>query len=294
MHADPLLIRQFREGELGDRIATGRLGSNGAYAHLCAARCAIAAKNQTMLVSAVSACVTTAVAIAVNFATDLRTDVLAWVAVPLLTLLAGVVAEVSQRVARGEPVRPLFARPGGRGIAITIAVLTSLAIVISVTMLLTVPDTAAGTAPESARVVQQEAGYPLISSSSLCPKTDKVDLDAARPGRGGQPQLGELIDRCKVDGGLAELVLERDEIHTPNGSRQLFLLKSGESAGYQRCQNVLTEHLIDRISLREVRQGSHICVRTDVGNVAQVDVVKVDRSAGAETQVVIDFSVWRP
>jgi hypothetical protein len=25
-----------------------------------------------------------------------------------------------------------------------------------------------------------------------------------------------------------------------------------------------------------------------------VDVVKVDRSAGAETQVVIDFSVWRP
>ncbi|RSM69647.1 hypothetical protein DMH04_45840 [Kibdelosporangium aridum] len=248
-----------------------------------------------MLAAMAVACATTAVAIAVNFATDLKTNVFAWIAVPLATLLSGVVAEAAQRVVRGEPIRPLFARPGGRRVAIAISALTLAAMIVSVTVVLTVSTNAGDVAEGDTRpAVQQEVGYQLISSSGFCPKTDKLDLDTAQPGRGGQPQLGDLFDQCKMDGGLAELVLEPDEIHTPNGSRQLFLLNHGESAGYRRCLAALTERLTDRISLRDIRQGSHICVRTDVGNVAQVGVVKVDRSTGSETHVVIDFSVWSP
>jgi hypothetical protein len=278
-----------------DRIVIGRSRTEN-DSHLDAARCAIANKNDTLLASIILSCAATTVAIVVNYATDLDNPWIAWLFVLPVTVLSGLATEHFQRKSRGQPVKPFMTRPMRRGFVIAVCILAVVSTIVGVISLTTDPGghSSIESPGQNQDRVQQADDYELISSSAFCPKTDKVDLDTAQPGTGGQPQLGEVISRCKMDGGPAELILEPNEVHTPNGARRLSLLKHGESASFRRCQDALAGQLVDRVSLRSLRQGSSICVRTDTGNIAQVEVAAVGRTAAAEARMVIDFSVWRP
>jgi hypothetical protein len=244
--------------------------------------------------------------VAINIATDLKTSVLAWLAVAVATATAGVVTWAGQLASSGQQVHPATIAAGAVGFVLAV-ILGLLALVPD-----SIPDRGNTTeAMESGqpattrtateepnrtatpgRVIQNVESYRLVSSSDFCPTSDKVDLDTARSGYGGQSQLGDYIDQCRVEGGLAELVLEQDELHTPKNSQLLYLLEPNEAEGQDECRAALQkiERLRSRVALGELRPDAHVCIKTDQGNIAQVTVLEV--SHGLQSEVTVRFTTW--
>jgi hypothetical protein len=229
--------------------------------------------------------------IAVNIATDLKTSALAWVAVGVATAASGATGLV----------RPVT--NGGRAVQLMITVGVSCALAVTLWILTvasgagedaadTEPGFGAGDPPAESRTVQDVASYELVSSSDFCPTSDKIDLDTARSGYGGQTQLGDYLAKCRVEGGLAELVLEQDEVHGPGNLPRFSTPKPGEEIGRDECLDALAEaeRLRNRLPLNELRNGDAFCVLTDQRNVARVSVLAV--TAGSETRLTIAFTTW--
>jgi hypothetical protein len=257
--------------------------------------------------------------IVINIATDLKTSFLAWLAVAVATATLGVVTWASQLVGSSRPVRRSLVVAGATGLVLAVV----FGIVASVLTLASESDTAevvnqgrqsqgpvlpassgtpalpTMTAVEERsstvtknRVVQNVASYLLVSASGLCPTSDKIDLDTAHSGYGGQPQVGDILEECRVEGGLAELILERDEIHTPKNSQLLYLLDANKAVDQEICRAAVrqVERLKSRISLSELHIGDHLCVMTDRQNFAQVTIVNLVR--GIEAEMTIRFTTW--
>jgi hypothetical protein len=257
----------------------------------------------------------------INIATDLKSSLLAWLAVALATLTGGVVAWVAHVAGSGRPVHRAIAIAGVVGVVLVV-VLGALALVPTfaaendrsrevaekehqsqapntspITAPIATPPTTTpvdrqSQTPTPARVIQNVSSYKLISSSDFCPTGDKVDLDTARSGYGGQPQLGDFMEECRVEGGLAELILEQDELHTPKNSPLLYLLGAAGTNDQGTCRDALrqSERLRSRVSLSELNVGDHMCVKTDQGSVSQVSITSVTRSVEAE--MLIQFTTW--
>ncbi len=102
-------------------------------------------------------------------------------------------------------------------------------------------------------------------------KNDKVDLDTGEPGYGSMPQGAWNPDS---GGRLADLIVEHDEVHTACRTPQMYLMTQGDAdAGVKACRRaVKSEVLSSSIRLAELTEGSVICVRTDEGLVARVEI----------------------
>jgi hypothetical protein len=119
--------------------------------------------------------------------------------------------------------------------------------------------------PRRAEYVLKESNVPLTSTN------DKVDLDTGEPGYGSMPQGAWNPDR---GGRLADLIVEHDEVHTACRTPQMYLMTQGDvDAGVKACRRaVKSEVLSSSIRLAELAEGSVMCVRTDEGLVARVEI----------------------
>jgi hypothetical protein len=227
--------------------------------------------------------------IAINIATDLKTSVLAWTAVLAATIAgiaaawAGYVASDGRRVPR--ILLPLFVLG------------CVLALVLGISAQTASPRDAGASVAASdeqvtSRSIQEVSSYTLTSSSGFCPTEDKIDLDTAHSGYGGQAQIGDYIDQCRIEGGLAELVLEDDSIHTPDHSRLLFLPMSDDVLGHDECRVALraTEQLRSAVLLADLNVGNQLCVRTDEGNIAHLTIL--DMAMSSMSELTIEFTTW--
>jgi hypothetical protein len=119
--------------------------------------------------------------------------------------------------------------------------------------------------PRKAEYVLKESNTPLTNAN------DKVDLDTGEPGHGSMPQGAWNPDR---GGRLADLIVERDEIHTACRIPQIYLMKQRDTVmGVKACRRALkSETLSTSVRLEVLAEGSVICVRTDEGLVARVEI----------------------
>jgi hypothetical protein len=149
--------------------------------------------------------------IVVNIATDLKTSVLAWIAV--------IAATAAGSIAAWAGYTTDSARRIPQAASVAFVTMCIVALTLGIFALASTAGGAATTAAKPAevspRVIQDIPSRTLVSSSDFCPTEDKIDLDTARSGHGGQTQLGDYLDTCRVEGGLAELILEEEEIYTP-------------------------------------------------------------------------------
>ncbi|MFC4857258.1 hypothetical protein [Actinophytocola glycyrrhizae] len=223
--------------------------------------------------------------IAVNIATELKTSGLAWASVVVATVAGGVVTFGAQSATSGTRVfRPAVAL----GVVGCVA-----AVVLGTFAVAGAADTAAeqgAAGPE--RVVQDTASYELVSSDGFCPTGDKVDLDTAQSGHGGQTQLGDYLGECRVEGGLAELILEQDEVHGPGNAPLFSVPRAGAAIGYDECRAAVdaSERLRSRLFLDELRNGDTFCAVTDEGRVARISVLDV--SVASKARLTIAFVTW--
>jgi hypothetical protein len=139
----------------------------------------------------------------------------------------------------------------------------------------------------------EKAGYVLRPSfEPLTNDQDKVDLDTGCPGWGDMhPHIGP--SRC---GDLADLVLDPDSLHTANGRPNIMSIPPGASGAYSSCRALLgaaPTNSVNSIQASSLQNGETLCVRTDIGNIAAVRLVKVvTDSMGQLASVTLDFQVW--
>lgn len=90
-----------------------------------------------------------------------------------------------------------------------------------------------------------------------------------------------------------ELILEQDEVHSPDNVPRFSLPKPDNVVGRDECRVAATEaeRLRNRLSLDKLRNGVAFCVRTDQDSVARVSVL--DISTRSETHLTIAFTTWR-
>lgn len=251
-------------------------------------------QGKQLLMWGFAGAVTTALlGVAINLATD-RNNVIAWTAVVLATAVTGLVNVIASQFAG-------LASSARRRIGVAVAIVAVATVVLVWVVLSTESVSAdARTSGQSGKVIREVDSYSLVSAdeaslSNFCPKDDKLDLDSGQPGYGGQTQLGDYVKKCRTEGGLAELILERSELHTPDNSRLYRVLPDERVASYDDCQKVLASlpELRARLSLGELTVGTGICVRTDEGNVAFIRVHRVGTaSGGTESEAVIGFVTW--
>jgi hypothetical protein len=252
----------------------------------------VSREKQLLIWGLASAVPTALLGVAINVATD-RNDVIAWTAVGLATALvalanvvlavqfAGLASSARQRI----------------GVA---AALFSIGVVALVWVILSTEPVGGDprTDGRSGKVIREVDSYSLVSAdepslSNFCPKDDKLDLDSGQPGHGGQAQLGDYVERCRTEGGLAELILERSELHTPDNSRLYKVMRDASTASFDDCNKALGNpaELRARLSLAELSAGAGVCVQTDEGNIALMRVHRIGK-AGTESEVVISFVTW--
>ncbi len=223
---------------------------------------------------------------AVNIATELKTSGLAWVSVLVATVAGGVVTFGAQAATSGTRASRQAVAFGGVGCVA--------AVVLGIFAVAGAADTAAEQdGAGSKQVVHDMASYELVSSGGFCPTSDKVDLDTAQSGFGGQAQLGDYLEQCRVEGGLAELILEQDEVHGPGNVPLFSVPQAGAVIGYEECRAAVSarERLRTRLFLDELRNGDTFCAVTDESRIARVSVLDV--SVGAEARLTIAFTTWR-
>jgi len=143
-------------------------------------------------------------------------------------------------------------------------------------------------------VIEEIDSYHLESAGGFCPTSDKIDLDSGQPGYGGQPQLGDVLDECRTEGGLAELILEEAELHSPNNSQVFVQLDRGTPAGYQQCRAALDGQpdVRSRLPLASLAVDDQVCVLTDRRNIVLVNIKDIDAGL-AGSSVTIAYIMWR-
>ncbi|MBO0821012.1 MAG: hypothetical protein J2P26_09210, partial [Nocardiopsaceae bacterium] len=147
--------------------------------------------------------------------------------------------------------------------------------------------------PAAATPAIQKTGYVLRPSSFFDTNTqDKVDLDTGCPGWGDMhPHVGP--SRC---GGLADLVVEDDSLHTADSRPDIVALPPGATANESSCRSLLSatpNDAVYSIPATSLRNREVLCVRTDIGNTAVVHIRKVvTDGAGQLAAVTIDFKMW--
>ncbi|MFI9560921.1 hypothetical protein [Nonomuraea endophytica] len=127
-------------------------------------------------------------------------------------------------------------------------------------------------------------------STYLGPETDKIDLDTGERGYGKISQ-DTGIDLQPDAGGRTDLVIEESEVHTfADSDRNLAPLTKGEQGDYGACAGALADdsRRAARISLRELREGARLCVRTDEKRVALVTVKSVSQGPA----LTIGYVTW--
>jgi hypothetical protein len=264
--------------------------------------CAIVGLDRlTWLLPASAAIVTVACGVVTNFATDHGAGPLAWVMLAVIAVIASVMAVLIYRKEHGDHAGSMSRSADSRSptvVGISIAAIVCSVGVVIVSVIAGGGDNLRGGGGNlnNLRVIQEVESYELVSSSAFCPTGDKVDLDTAKSGHGGQPQLGEFLGKCETDGGLAELILEDDRIHTPNGQSLLLPMEHGTVVDDAQCPAVVrqdTSYFISSVSLRDLQAGDYLCVTTDQGNIARVRFDGVDLSFGGKARVVVSYTAWR-
>jgi hypothetical protein len=234
------------------------------------------------------------IGVTINLATD-RNNFIAWVAVILATVVTGMV-----NIVVGQFAVLASSTRWRMGVAAAIGAVATVVLVWIVLSTESV-DADARSGGQAGKVIREADSYSLVSAdevifSNFCPKGDKLDLDSGRPGYGGQTQLGDYLERCRTEGGLAELILERSELHTPDNSRLYRVMRDGRASSYDDCQKSLADpsELRAKLSLRELAVGAGICVRTDEGNIAFMRIREIGTvEGGIESELVIDFVTWQ-
>lgn len=120
---------------------------------------------------------------------------------------------------------------------------------------------------------------------------DKIDLDTGLRGHGVQPQIPYAS--CASEGGLADLIVDPNEIHSASEHQDTIVLvpRDAGSLDGAACHAMITSPDVIRqhsLALDGLRAGDRLCVRTDKGHVALVTIRKL--SPGSH--VLIDFVLW--
>jgi hypothetical protein len=215
-------------------------------------------------------------------------------------LLAGCAAVVLMRVIYLLSSK----RPRGRRLHLRVGAQAALAIAM-IAIAAVLASSAASTATETNAPVPTGAAdgtppplmdkenYVLRPSSSVDTNDkDKVDLDTGCPGWGEMfPHIGPR--RC---GGLADLVVEPDAIHTADDQPAIVVLPPGVEGTYLSCHSRLTSEpnaSVSSLPASGLKDGEAMCIRTDQGNTALVQLDKVPKDdLGQLTSVTIEFKLW--
>lgn len=204
--------------------------------------------------------------------------------------LATTVAAAATVLLVGATYQLAIRRTGKRSLVAGLGQAGAAALLIAVTVI-ALPRGSDPTVPE---LVVEQRGYELRPSSFVDTNDeDKVDLDTGCPGWGDMAiSLGP--PRC---GQLADLIVEETKLHSIGGVR-LVRLRADEPATYPSCRTALREQpQRGVVSIRpdELAPGDRLCLETDLGRLALVEVerVMVD-GVGSLGSLTIGFAVWRP
>lgn len=120
---------------------------------------------------------------------------------------------------------------------------------------------------------------------------DKVDLDTGHPGHGSQLQGDWNPAR---DGRLADLIVERSDVHTACQTASLLLAGRGAETNVDGCRAALAggSTLTNSIKLADLAEGDVICAKTDEGLIAHIEIASVRTSYPAS--VTIETIVDKP
>jgi hypothetical protein len=141
--------------------------------------------------------------------------------------------------------------------------------------------------------VLRKSSYELAPATITCLDgvEDKVDLDTGKRGHGDQPS----IPMCTADGGLADLILETDSIHTSSKNRRnLLTVERTAEATASFCASRIASPSASRqyaIPLGTLADGAQLCVQTDRDRIARVTVAHVPTQSAPT--MLIDFVVWQ-
>jgi hypothetical protein len=203
-------------------------------------------------------------------------------------LVASGVFAVAQTALLTEPQPGGAAAAGQPGPAVTVSVFTqppSPSTSSAARACGSAPFPESGQLPPTLSFTIKESNLPLTSAN------DKVDLDTGKPGRGPQTQTEISPDR---DGRMADLIVERTEIHT-GCLDPLMKHLTQQTSDVATCRTVLAAAqppFTSSISLADLSTGHSICMKTDEGLVALVRITRVSRSYPAT--VSFEATVARP
>ncbi|MFC4531037.1 hypothetical protein [Sphaerisporangium dianthi] len=153
------------------------------------------------------------------------------------------------------------------------------------------PSRVASDPPGQPKVLLSGTGFALGPPSAFpAPETDKIDLDT------GERGYGPIVEQWQIDaqpdnGRRTDLIIEKTQVHAFSEGDRTFTVLSDQEAGTRgSCVNALAldSERIGRLSLREIEQGSRLCVETDEKRVALVTIGLV--SSGPVLS--IDYVTW--
>ncbi|WP_157881450.1 toll/interleukin-1 receptor domain-containing protein [Streptomyces phaeochromogenes] len=119
---------------------------------------------------------------------------------------------------------------------------------------------------DAQRFTLQESNNPFTADK------DKLDIDTGDPGHGTQPQIRSNPGR------LADLILEPERLHTPDNEPRILLVESESAINPTLCATLLEKeqnNLRGSVPLDELPPGSHLCVKTDEGLSAVMEVTEI-------------------
>ncbi|MGK5532361.1 hypothetical protein [Streptomyces sp. URMC 129] len=141
-----------------------------------------------------------------------------------------------------------------------------------------------GSPPVQAPATDQAGTYVLKESNNpFTSDNDKLDIDTGLPGHGSQPQIRPNA------GGLADLIMEPERLHTPDDEPRL-MLTTGSPTDLAACDAALSAtpaNARGSIPHHELTSGAVLCVRTDLGLTATVEIQDFTPAYPASLTIVV-------